>query len=102
MSTKIYKVISRILCYYECKCTVNSAIFINKDLALEYYKDLVESAKRYDLDLDNYTIDESETSFEGYLNNRAFEDSIAIWIEEDEIYEELEKTNEDMEKSYEI
>lgn len=93
MSTKIYKVISRILCYDEHECTVNSAIFINKDLALEYYKDLVESAKRYALNLDNYTIDESETSFE---------DSIAIWIEEDEIYEELEKTNEDMEKNYEI
>ena len=101
MGTKIYKVISRILCYDNCECTVNSTVFTNKDLALEYYKDLVKSAKRYDLNLDDYTINESETSFESYLKNRAFEDSIYIWIEEDAICEELEK-NKDMDKDYEI
>lgn len=101
MSTKIYKVITNILCQDDFENTTRVKVFTDEKLASQYYKDLVEGAKDNDLDLDDYTIDEDETSFERYLTGYASEDSLSIWIEEDEICESLEKSN-DMEKNYEM
>ena len=101
MSTKIYKVITKILCQDDFENTIRVKVFTDEKLASQYYKDLVDGAKDNDLNLDDYTIDEDETSFERYLTGYAAEDSLSIWIEEDEICETLEKSN-DMEKDYDI
>lgn len=101
MSTKIYKVITNVLCQDNFENSITVKVFTNENLAKQYYKGLVEEAKNNDQNSDDYTIDETETSFERYLDSRAIEDSLNIWIEEDEVYESLEKSN-DMEKDYDI
>lgn len=101
MSIKIYKVITNILCQDDFENSITVKVFTNENLAKQYYKDLVDSAKNNDLELDDYVIDENDTSFERYLNGRAIEDSLNIWFEEDEICENLEKNN-DMEKDYDM
>lgn len=101
MSTKIYKVITNILCQDDFENSITVKVFTNEDIAKQYYKDLVNSAKNRDFDLDDYVIDENETYFERYLDGREIEDSLNIWIEEDEICESLEKSN-DMEKDYDM
>lgn len=101
MSTKIYKVIANVLCQDDFENSITVKVFTDEKLASQYYKELVKGAKDNELDLDDYTIDESETSFERYLTGRASEDSLSIWIDEDEICESLEKSN-DMEKDYDM
>lgn len=101
MSTKIYKVITIVLCQDDFENTVTVKVFTDEKLAKDYYNELVDGAKDSDFDLEDYTIDEDETSFERYLTGYASEDSLSIYIEEDEICEELEKSN-NMEKDYDI
>ena len=101
MSTKIYKVITNILCQDDFENSIKVKVFTDDKLAFKYYKDLVDGAKDCDLDLEDYTVDEDDTSYERYLTGYASEDSLSIWIEEDEICEELEKSN-DMEKEYDV
>ena len=101
MSTKIYKVITIVLCQDDFENTVTVKVFTDEKLAKDYYNELVDGAKDSDFDLEDYTIDEDETSFERYLTGYASEDSLSIYIEEDEICEELEQSN-NMEKDYDI
>ena len=101
MSTKIYKVITNVLCQDDFENSIDVKVFTDKKLALNYFKELVDGAKNCDLDLEYYTVDESETYFERYLTGYAVEDSLSIWIDEDEICESLEKSN-DMEKDYDM
>ncbi len=101
MATKIIKVFS--MCQSDLNCDVNVTVFTDPKLAKEYMQSLIKDAKKQenDLDLDDYTIDEDDTSYERYLTGYSADDSISIWMENDEICEELEKTN-DMEKDYDI
>lgn len=101
MSIKIYKVISNVLCQDDFENSINVKVFTDEKLASQYYKDLVDGAKDCDLDLEDYTVDEDETSYERHLTGRASEDCLSIWLEEDEICEDLEKSN-DMEKDYDM
>jgi len=101
LSTKIYKVITVVLCQDSFENTVTVKVFTDEKLAKDYYNELVDGAKDIDVDFEDYTIDEAETSFERYLTGYASEDSLSIYIEEDEICEELEKSN-NMEKDYDI
>ena len=103
MATKIYKVITNILCQDDFENTIRVKVFTDEQLASKYYSELVESAKECEseLDLDDYTIDESKTCYERYLTGYAAEDSLKIKLEEDVICEELEKSN-DMEKDYDM
>lgn len=103
MATKIYKVIINILCQDDFENTIRVKVFADKQLALQYYNELIESEKEYEteLNLDDYTIDKSENYYERYLTGYASEDCLTIQLQEDEICESLEKSN-DTEKEYEM
>ena len=81
--------------------------FLNNDLALNYIKKKIKEIKNQVEDLDDYCVEETEDSYERYLNGRSMEDSVAIWLEEDEFYDELELLEEksiqqEEEKDYEM
>lgn len=101
MATKIYKVTVNILCVEDCENLITSKIFTDKELAMKYYRELIDEDKELEFNQEDYIIEEEECYYERYLEGYAAEDSISIWIEEDEICEELEK-NIDTEKSYEM
>lgn len=86
---KIYRVIFTSIDIYKSDHTVNVTTFFNKDKALEYYNEQLKKLKQEELDMEDYNIDEDEKSYERYLNGRAMEKSISIWLEEDNTYDEL-------------
>lgn len=103
MATKIYKVIKHIIYDEDYENIINVKVFTDEKLASMYYKQLIAHEKEYavELDLEDYTIDESENYYERYLTGFASQNSVTISLEEDEICEKLEKPY-DMEKEYEI
>ena len=57
--------------------------------------------------MESYTIDEDEKSYERYLNGRAMEESISLYFEEDNTYDELvlqtqKKMQDEKDKEYEM
>lgn len=106
---KIYKVIFTSIDIDESDHTVNVTTFFNKEKALENYKEKLENLKEQqeELDMENYRVDEDETSYERYLDGRYMEESISLWIEEEEIHDELvlqeqKKIQEEKDKDYEV
>lgn len=87
---KIYRVIFTSI--KELEYTVMIETFFNRENALRYYKEQLYDLKKQqeELDMEDYCIDEDETSYERYLNGRAIEDTVFIWLEEDNTYDELD------------
>lgn len=104
---RIYRVIYSSIYLEEGENTINVKTFLNKDLALNYIKKEIKEIKKQVEDLDDYCVEETEDSYERYLNGRSMEDFVAIWLEEDEFYDELElieekKMQQEEEKDYEM
>jgi hypothetical protein len=104
---RIYRVIYSSIYLEEGENIINVKTFLNKDLALNYIKKKIKEIKNQVEDLDDYCVEETEDSYERYLNGRSMEDSVAIWLEEDEFYDELELLEEksiqqEEEKDYEM
>lgn len=88
---KIYRVIFTNINIDEADHTVRITTFFDRENALRYYKELLKDLKeeQEELDMEDYCIDENETSYERYLDGQAMEESVAIWLEEDNTYDEL-------------
>lgn len=104
---KIYRVIFTSIDIDESDHTVNVTTFLNKDKALEFYKTQLDALKEQEEELEEYTIDENEESYERYLNGRAMEESISLYFEEDNTYDELvlqtqKKMQDEKDKDYEM
>lgn len=98
-----YKVIYKSVYLESGEDIVEVKVFLNKDNAQNYLKELVANAKD-DIekdDLNKYKIEETEDSYERYLDGYASQDNIAIWIEIDNFYDEKELKKE-QDKDYEI
>lgn len=57
--------------------------------------------------MEDYCVDEKEDFYERYLDGRSMEDSVSIYLEEDESYDEIELQEEKLrqqkeEKEYEM
>lgn len=101
MNTKIYKVITNLICLEDFENTTTVKVFYDRKLAMEYFEQLVQKDKQNDFENEDYNIDEEDCYYERYLKNRMIEDCVSIRIEDDEICEKLEKNNE-MEKDYDM
>ena len=106
---KIYRIIFSSVDIDEGDNTITITTFIDRKNAEAYLKEQIKTLKKQekDLDMDYYCVDEDETSYERYLDGRAIEDSVSIWLQEDETYDEkfLQKEQElqdKEEKDYEI
>jgi len=88
---KIYRIVFTSIDIDESDHTVRVTTFFDKEKALKYYKEQLEDLKEQqeDLDMEDYCIDEDETSYERYLDGRAMEQSVSLWFEEDNTYDEL-------------
>lgn len=104
---KIYRVVFSGI--YELEHTLKIVTFFNKTNALQYYKEQLEKLKKEqeELDIEEYDINEDEVSYERYLEGQAVVDSVSLWLEEENTYDELilkveqEKQNE-QDKEYEL
>ena len=87
---KIFRVIFKSIDADECDNTVRITTFLDRNVAVQYYKECLYNIKNQEenLDLEDYRIDEDETSYERYLDGRAIEDSVSIWLEDAETYDE--------------
>ena len=106
---KIYRVIFTSIDIDESDHTVVVTTFFNRDNALKYYRTQLDALKEQqeELDMESYTIDEDEKSYERYLNGRAMEESISLYFEEDDTYDELvlqtqKKIQDEKDKEYEM
>lgn len=104
---KIYRVIYSSIYVEDAENLVMVKTFLDKDLALGYMKKEIEEIKKQVDDLEDYCVEENENSYERYLNGRSMEDSVAIWLEEDNTYDELviqsqQKFQNEKEKEHEI
>lgn len=96
MNEKIYKVTTHSIYFESGEILVESKIFLNKELAQNYFKREVQLAKQdeNEIDKDDYCVEEDENSYERYLVGYASQDSISIWLEEDTFYDEIELNKE--------
>lgn len=106
---KIYKITYSSIYLDEGENITTTTIFLDKDLALEFYTREKEKLKKQEkeLSMEDYCVDEDQSSYERYLDGRAIEDSVSILIEEDETYdekmlEEMKKAQNEKEKDYEM
>ena len=104
---KIYKVIYSSVYIEGGENTVDVKVFLNKDVALEFIKRQIKEIKKEVDDLEDYCVDEKEDFYERYLDGRSMEDSVSIYLEEDESYDEIELQEEKLrqqneEKEYEM
>lgn len=106
---KIYRIIFTSIDIDESDHTVKITTFFDKEKALEFYKKQLESVKEQqeELDMKDYCIDEYETSYERYLDGRYMEQSVSLWFEEDNTYDELviqtkHKLQNEKDKDYEM
>lgn len=106
---KIYRVVFTSIDIDESDHTVRITTFFDREKALKYYRELLEELKEQqeELDMDDYCIDEDETSYERYLDGRYMEQSVSLWFEEDKTYDELviktqAKAQEEKDKDYEM
>lgn len=88
---KIYRIVFTSIDIDESDHTVRVTTFFDREKALRFYKEQLEDLKEQqeELDMDDYCIDEDETSYERYLDGRAMEQSVSLWLEEDNTYDEL-------------
>ena len=88
---KIYRIVFTSIDIDESDHTVRVTTFFDRENSLRYYKEQLEDLKEQqeDLDMEDYCIDEDETSYERYLDGRAMEQSVSLWFEEDNTYDEL-------------
>lgn len=100
---KIYRVIFKSIDIDECDNTVTVTTFIDEGLARSYFErqKLNLKSQEKELDMDDYAVDEDEDSYERYLDHRYMEESVAIWFEEDNTYDEIEKQMQETEKQHE-
>ncbi|MBP3801305.1 MAG: hypothetical protein J6I85_04630 [Clostridia bacterium] len=102
MEKKIYKVICQRNYMETGEITAEVKVFLDKTLALKYLKQQIEYIKQdveYE-DMEDYCEYESDMAYERYLDGRAFEDGVSIWLEEDTLCEHLDLDN-NKEKEYE-
>ena len=106
---KIYRVIFKSIDIDESDHTVRITTFFNKSNALRYYKEQLKDLKKQqeELDMEDYSIDEDEKSYERYLNGRTMEESVSLWFEEDNNYDDLvlqtpKKLQNEKDKEYEM
>lgn len=96
---KFYRVIYKSVYVEGGEDIVEVKTFLNRELAIHYLQRKIAYSKQ-DVDEDkveDYHIEESETSYERYLDGYASQDNTSIWLEEDDFYDELE-----LEKEQEI
>lgn len=88
---KIYRIVFTSIDIDESDHTVRVTTFFDREKALRFYKEQLEDLKEQqeELDMEYYCIDEDETSYERYLDGRAMEQSVSLWLEEDNTYDEL-------------
>ena len=94
---KIYRVIFKSIDIDEGDNTVTVTTFVDEGLARSYFQRQKMNLKdqENELDMDNYTVDDDEESYERYLDHRYMEESVSLWLEEiEKQLQESEKENE--------
>ncbi len=106
---KICRVIFTSIDIDESDHTVNVTTFFDKEKALAFYKEQLANLKeeQEELDMEDYCVDEDETSYERYLDGHYMEQSVSLWLEEDNTYDELvlqaqHKLQNEKDKEYEM
>lgn len=102
---KIYRVVYESHDIDESDRTINISTFFNKENAKKYLKECIKSIKdqNEEFDLDDYTIEETDDSYEIYLSHREVEQGVSVWLEEDETRDEIQKDlNIEKENDYEM
>lgn len=106
---KIYRVVFTSIDIDESDHTVRITTFFDRDKALKYYEEHLKDLKEQqnELDMEDYCVDEDETSYERYLDGRYMEQSVSLWFEEGKTYDELviktqAKAQEEKDKDYEM
>ncbi len=87
---KIYKIVTSDIYADEGQNTIEVKLFASKELALEYMNKKIRSAEE-DIskdELEKYTTEKSKEYYERYLTGYKAIDSLEIWLEEDELYDE--------------
>ncbi len=89
---KFYRVIYKSVFVEGGEDIVEVKTFSNRTLAMNYLQRKIAYSKQdvEDDKKEDYHIEESETSYERYLDGYASEDNTSIWLEEDEFYDEME------------
>jgi len=102
---KIYRVVYNSIYIDGGENKIIITTFLNKENALRYYKERLNEIKKEEeeLEMDDYCVDEENTSYERYLDERSMEDSVGLWIEEDDTYDELvlQKQQDEKDRDYE-
>lgn len=90
---KIYRVIYESHDIDEADHTIKVSTFFNKENAEKYLQECIEDIKEQneEFDLDDYTIEETDDSYEIYLSHRQAEQGVSVWLEEDETRDEIKK-----------
>lgn len=101
---KIYRVIYHSVYLDEGENSVTVRTFLNKENALQYIRNEIIEIKKQVEDLQDYCVEESDDYYERYLDGRSSEDSVSIWLEDDETYDEvfLQREQDKKDKDYEI
>lgn len=103
---KIYKVTYKSVYLDDGEDLVSTTVFLDRDLALKFLRSEILKLKQQEkeLDMEDYCIDEDETSYERYLDGRSMEDSVSIWLDEDETYDEkmTKQLQNETDKDYEM
>ena len=102
---KIYRVIYESHDIDKLNHTLNVSTFFNKENAKKYLQECIESIKKQneEFDLEDYTIEEKDDSYEIYLSHRQVEQGVSVWLEEDKTRDEIKKKlNIEKENDYEM
>lgn len=93
---KFYRVIYKSVYVEGGEDIVEVKTFLNKDIALKYLQRKIAYSKEdvEESDLEDYHIEETQTSYERYLDGYASQDNTSIWLEEDNFYDEKELNEE--------
>lgn len=89
---KFYRVIYKSVYVEGGEDNVEVKTFLNKNLAKNYLRRMIEYSKQdvEETNLEDYNIEETENSYERYLDGYASQDNVSIWLEEADFYDELE------------
>lgn len=88
---KIYRVVLKSKYLPAGEDEVEIITFLNKEFAEQYIKESIENLKREEelLGNDTYKKVERENYYERYLNANEIDNSVSIYLEEDETYDEI-------------
>lgn len=88
---KIYRVIFKSIDIDKGESTLIVTTFQNRYFAEQYLKERVDELKKQEeiLEQDDYITEERINYYERYLNGREIENSVSIYLEEDETYDEI-------------